>query len=127
MRQFLNGRAKSFTYAFEGINYVFKTQKNAQIHLIIIAVVILAACWLQLPGSDFAVIVLTIGLVLGAEFFNTAIETLVDLVSPGQHPLAKITKDVCAGGVLISAICAVFVGMFLFIPPIINKLAFVFK
>ena len=127
MRQFFEGRKNSFIYAAEGVRYVFKTQKNAWIHLFVIVVVMLASVFLQLSGSDFAVILLTIGLVLGAEFFNTSIEALVDLVSPGQHRLAKIAKDVGAGGVLICAACAVLVGVFLLGPPLLVRLALLFK
>ena len=127
MRQFLKGRMNSFIYAAEGVRYVFKTQKNAWIHLFVIVVVLLAAFFLQLPGIDFAVIILTIGLVLGAEFFNTAVEALVDLVSPEQHLLAKIAKDVGAGGVLVCAACAVLVGILIIGPPLLTQLALLFK
>ena len=126
MGHFLLGRAKSFVYALEGIAYVFRTQKNAQVHLFVIVVVNLMAIWLQLSGIEFAIIYLAIGVVLAAEFFNTAAETLVDLVSPGLHPLAKIIKDVCAGGVLICSICAVVVGVFLMGPPLLARLAQLF-
>lgn len=122
MRQYLIDRGRSFRYALEGISYVFRTQKNAQIHLVIIVIVCFLALWLALPLEDLALIFLTIGFVLGAEFFNTAIETLVDLVSPDHHLLAKIAKDVCAGAVLICSISAVLVGIFLFGPPLLIKL-----
>ena len=48
--------------------------------------------------------------------FNTAIEYLTDLVSPEMHPLAKKTKDVASGAVLIAALIAVVIGLFIFIP-----------
>jgi diacylglycerol kinase len=122
MHQFLLDRAKSFRYAFEGIAYVLRTQGNAQIHLIVIVVVSILSVWLNLPLEQVALVVLTIGLVLAAEFFHTAIEVLVDLVSPDHHPLAKIVKDVCAGGVLICSIAAVVIGILLFAPPLLIKL-----
>ena len=122
MRQYFKSRGKSLQYAFEGIAYVFKTQQNARIHLIVITIVIILTFWLAIPYHDVAIIFLTIGMVLGIEFINTAIETLVDLVSPNYHPLAKIIKDICAGAVLICAIAAVFVGIFLFGPPLLAQL-----
>jgi len=122
MRQFLMDRAKSFRFAWEGISYVFRTQKNAQIHLVVIVIVCFMTIWLAIPVNGIALIFLTIGLVLSAEFFNTAIEALVDLVSPDHHPLAKIVKDVCAGAVLICAVTAILVGIFLFGPPLLSKL-----
>lgn len=122
MRQYLKGRGKSFQYAFEGIEHVLKTQQNVRIHLIVITAVIFLTFWLAIPLNDAAIIFLTIGMVLGAEFINTALEALVDLVSPDHHPLAKIVKDVCAGAVLICVIAAVLVGICLFGPPLLAKL-----
>lgn len=122
MRQYFKGRRKSFHYAFEGIKHVFKTQQNVRIHLIVITAVIILTFWLAIPFNDAAIIFLTIGMVLGTEFINTALEALVDLVSPDHHPLAKIVKDVCAGAVLICAIAAVLVGICLFGPPLLAKL-----
>lgn len=122
MRQYISGRGKSFLFAFRGIEHVLKTQPNARIHIIVITIVIFLTFWLEIPFHDVAVIFLTIGMVLGTEFLNTALETLVDLVSPGYHHLAKIVKDVSAGAVLICAISAVFVGICLFGPPLLVKL-----
>lgn len=122
MGHYLLERGRSFRFAFEGIAYVFRTQKNAQIHLVVIIIVCFLAIWLALPLRDLALVFMTIGLVLGAEFFNTAIEALVDLVSPDHHPLAKIVKDVCAGAVLICSILAVLVGICLFGPLLLIKL-----
>ncbi len=122
MLPFLARRLRSFRYAFEGIGYVFRTQRNAQIHLLIIIVVLVLAVWLEIPLIDLALIILTIGLVLGAEFFNTALEAIVDLASPGQHPLAKIAKDVSAGAVLLLAIIAVIIGLVLLGPPLVERL-----
>ena len=122
MRQYLSSRIKSFRFAFEGIGYVFLTQKNAQIHLIIIILVLALAFWLAIPLRDLALILLTIGMVLGAEFINTALEEIINLVSPGQHPLAKTTKDVSAGAVLLLAIIAVLIGILILGPPLLEKL-----
>ncbi len=122
MRSYLARRLRSFGYAFEGISYVFRTQRNAQIHLLIVVLVLGLAVWLAIPLRDIALIILTIGLVLGAEFFNTALETAVDLTTPGQHPLAKIAKDVSAGAVLLLAILAVIIGLILLGPPLLERL-----
>ena len=122
MRQYLSSRIKSFRFAFEGIGYVFLTQKNAQIHLIIIILVLALAFWLAIPLRDLALILLTIGMVLGAEFINTALEEIINLVSPGQHPLAKTTKDVGAGAVMLLAIIAVLIGILILGPPLLEKL-----
>jgi diacylglycerol kinase (ATP) len=122
MADFFLSRVRSFQYAFEGLTYVLKTQKNAWLHLIISAIVIILGIWLSIPLQDWAIVCLTMGLVWAAECVNTAIETIFDLVSPQKHPLVKIGKDVAAGAVLMSAISAILVGIFIFGPPLLSRL-----
>jgi diacylglycerol kinase len=66
---------------------------------------------LRLPAAAWAIVFLTIALVVGAELLNSAVESVVDLVSPGEHPLAKRAKDVAAAAVLVAAAGAVAVGV----------------
>ncbi len=122
MKQFLFNRLVSFRNALRGIVHVFRTQKNAWIHALITILVVLLASWLELPARDWAVLLLTIAMVLISEFINTALESLVDLASPSIHPLAKAAKDVGAAAVLISALAAILVGLLLLGPPLLNKL-----
>jgi diacylglycerol kinase (ATP) len=118
VKEFFISRYHSFENAFRGWWFVIKTQKNAWLHAIITTLVILLAIWLQLPARDWAVLVLTIALVWSAEFFNTAIEAVVDLASPANHPLAKTGKDVGAAAVLIAALAAVIIGLLILGPPL---------
>ena len=111
-------RVESFRFAFSGLWYALRAQPNAQIHAVITVSTLALGAWLGLSRSEWAIIALTIGLVWAAELFNTALEVLVDLASPGLHPLAKIAKDVSAAAVLVSAIMAVIVGLLLFGPPL---------
>ena len=120
--QFIQGRRNSFTYAFSGFLYVLKTQKNARLHLIATAIVIGFSVWLGLDKMEWLAILLVIGLVLMAEFVNTAVEIIVDLASPEKHPLAKIGKDVGAASVLIAAFIAVIIGVIVFWQPLLTKL-----
>ena len=116
--EFLKSRIASFSHAFRGLAYVLRTQKNAWIHSIFTIAVVCMASWLGLPAHDWATLVIVIALVWSAEFFNTAIETVVDLASPTHHPLAKISKDVGAAAVLIAAAAAVLVGLLIMGPPL---------
>lgn len=122
MKPFFSSRAESFGHAFRGWHYVFRTQKNAWIHSAIASIVFILALWLRLPPRDWAVIILTSGMVFAAEFMNTAIEAVVDLASPDHHPLAKIGKDVGAAAVLVAAISAILIGLLLLGPPLWAKL-----
>ena len=108
----------SFKYAFSGVWHVLRTQRNARIHLSLALVAIVLGLWLGLSRIEWAIIVLTIGLVLAAESFNTVAEAAVDLATAEYHPLAKIAKDVAAGAVLLMAITAVVVGLLILGPPL---------
>lgn len=121
MSNFFNSRLQSFRCAFSGMDYVLKTQKNAWIHAVVTIVVLLLSWWLKPSIQNWAVIILTTGFVWAAECFNTTLETLFDLIHPDPHPLVKVGKDVSAAAVLISAITAIFVGLFIFGPLILQK------
>lgn len=122
MSGFLQSRIRSFQFAIDGLRYVLRTQKNAWIHAGVSFIVIILGTWLAIPILSWAIIFLTIGMVWAVECFNTAIETIVDLVSPQNHPLAKISKDVGAAAVLISAIMAVLIGIAVLGPSFLAKL-----
>lgn len=95
-----------------------RSQANARIHLAATVVVVAMGLWLQLPERDWALLTLAIGGVWAAEALNTAIETVVDLVSPEWHPLARDAKDLAAGGVLLATFAAVVIGVLVFAPPL---------
>lgn len=118
MGSFLRTRGRSFRYAFAGWWHVLRTQPNAWIHVSASLAVGLVGVWLGLNRLEWAVIVLVIALVWTAEFFNTALEAVVDLVSPQQHPLARVAKDVAAGAVLIVSLGSVVVGLLVLGPPL---------
>ncbi|SEA17590.1 diacylglycerol kinase family protein [Pedobacter hartonius] len=110
---------KSFGYALSGITYTVKTQMNFRIHLAIILLVGIAGWYFRLSAAEWVWIVLTIGLVLVAELLNTAIELLVDLVSPGFDVQAGRVKDIAAGAVLVAAGISVVTGLIIFVPKFI--------
>jgi len=113
---------EAFRFAFSGLWYTLRTQRNMRVHLFIAAVVAVVGLWLRLSADQWAVLALTSGLVLVTEMTNTVIEKLVDLVCPDYHPLAKIVKDVMAGAVVLAAIVAVIVGLLILGPPLWSKL-----
>jgi diacylglycerol kinase len=106
----------SFGYAFRGVFYALRTQRNFRIHFAAIVVVITAGLWLDITLYAWALLTLTIGGVLALEMLNTALEVFVDLVEPEYHPLAKRIKDLMAGAVLVSALAAVIVALLIFGP-----------
>jgi len=117
------GFFESFRYAGAGLLYTIRTQRNFRVHLVVTVFVLILAIWLNLSCERLAILVLTISMVLTAEIFNTAAESLVDLTSPGYHPLAKRVKDLAAGAVLLAAFVSIIVGLLLLGPPLLSKLS----
>lgn len=107
---------RSFGYAFAGIAHVVRTQRNARVHLLIAAVVVLAAAYFRVSATEWAILSLALGMVFAAEMFNTVAELAVDLLTQRRHPLAGTAKDVAAGAVLVTALAAVGVGVAIFGP-----------
>ena len=116
----LKKRIRSFAYAFRGIGSFLKKEHNAWIHCTAIVVVTLGGFHFGITPLEWCVVLLCFGTVLAAEAVNTAIERLVNLVSPDFHPIAGDVKDVAAGAVLICAIVAAIIGGIIFLPYFMN-------
>jgi diacylglycerol kinase (ATP) len=114
----LRKRILSFKFAINGILYLVKSQHNFWIHLFAAVVVVAAGFVFEVSATEWLVLILTIGSVLAAEAFNTAIELMVDKISPEYNKTAGLIKDVAAGAVLIMAIAAVVTGALIFAPKI---------
>ena len=108
------GLLRSFGYAFQGVVACLLGERNFRIHTLAGAMAIAMGADYRLSGTQWAVLLLAIALVLCCEAVNTAVEAAVDLVSPGEHPLAKLAKDCAAGAVLLAAAGSVGVGFCLF-------------
>lgn len=114
--------ARSFANAFAGLWAVWRSQRNVRIEAGIALGVIVLGLVLRLPASDWAILILTIGLVLAAECFNSALEAVVDLVHPDYHALAKSSKDMSAGAVLLLSILSVIIGLLVLGPPLLERI-----
>lgn len=104
----------SLNYAFEGIIYALKTQRNMKIHFIVAIIVLAASLFLNLTRIEILILFLTISMVIVAEMINTSIESTIDLITDKYHIFAKIAKNVAAGAVLIAAINSIVVAYLLF-------------
>ena len=114
----LRKRIDSFGFAFKGIATLFKTQINARIHLTALLAVVATGFYFKINTTEWCLIALSCAAVLAAEAMNTAIEFVVDLVSPQYHELAEKAKDVAAAAVLLMAFGAICVGLLIFLPKI---------
>ncbi len=105
---------ESFNFAFEGIIHVMRNERNLRIHFALALGVIVAAVAFDVTRIELVALLLAISFVLIAEMLNSALEAVVDLVTPSVEPFAKIAKDVAAGAVLIATINSVAIGYLVF-------------
>ncbi|MDP1622053.1 MAG: diacylglycerol kinase family protein [Bacteroidales bacterium] len=110
---------KSFGFAVKGLKLAISSQQNFRIHVLVAVLVVAAGIFARLSAGEWCIIMITISMVLAMEAVNTAIEKLVDFVSPGFHEQAGTVKDISAGAVLITAIGAVIVGLVIFLPKMV--------
>lgn len=111
-----NNRWHSFTCAVDGLIHTLRTEPNTRIELAAAAVVAAAGIWLRIEPVDWALLALTIGLILALEAVNSSIEAVVDLVSPEYHELARIAKDCAAGAMLFAVLGSLGVAAAIFGP-----------
>ncbi len=114
---------KSFLYAGRGIRWVLSSQRNMRIHLAVAFIVFSAVAWFKINSSELAMVIFAVALVMVAEMINSAMERIIDIVSPDDRPLAGLAKDVAAGAVLLAAFFSVVIGLLVFLPHVKKWLA----
>ncbi len=110
---------KSLRCAFRGVLVLLRTEHNARIHFVATVGAVGAGWSLRISRIEWCAVIGAIGLVWMAEGLNTAVEAVVDLVSPEHHPLAGRAKDLAAGAVLCAAIAALAIGLIIFGPRLL--------
>jgi diacylglycerol kinase len=110
----------SFKFAFEGISYSVKNNQNIKIHIIIAIIVLAVGFLVGLTRYEIFGVAVLIVLVISAEMINSSIEEVVDLLVNEHREEAKIAKDVSAGMVLLIALFALVVGIFIFLPHVLS-------
>jgi len=115
---FFTGRWFAFRMAVVGVAYVLRTQRSAWIEIVASLVCIAAGWWLNITRLEWALVLLIICLIFALEAMNTAIESVVDLVSLEYHPLAKVAKDTAAAALIFAVIGSLFIAGLIFIPKL---------
>jgi undecaprenol kinase len=116
IKKFIN----SFKYPFSGLRYAYKNEQNLAVDIGMAVIVIVLGVLLNISVVEWAILTITVGLVISLELVNTSIEAVVDLVTQEYHPLAKVAKDTSASAVLILAIVSIIEGIIIFLPKIIE-------
>ena len=109
----------SFRYALSGMADMLRQEPNARIHCIITVLVVAAGFFFRISATEWIGVVLSIGLVISAEAFNTALERLADVVQPERDERIRDVKDLAAAAVLLCALAAAAVGAIIFLPKVI--------
>lgn len=116
IKKFIN----SFKYPISGFRYAYKNEQNLAVDIGIAMIVIIFGVLFKINITEWAILSLTVGLVISLELINTAIEATVDLVTEKYHPLAKVAKDTSSAAVLILAVVSIIEGVIIFLPKIIS-------
>lgn len=111
-------------FAFEGLRYAFRSQRSLRIESIIAGFIVVIGFALDISRLEWAIVIISIFFVIGLELVNTAIEAVVDLVSPEYHPVAKVAKDIASAAVLTSAVGGLIAGLVIFGAYILNDRLF---
>jgi diacylglycerol kinase len=118
---------KSFRYALNGLIALIKTERNFRIMFVVCIIVNLLGYGLDALGEhlnryEWAILWVAMGLVFVSEGLNTALETTIDVLHPGIHPMIGRAKDMAAGATLSASIVAIIVGLYIFSPHIMSLL-----
>lgn len=115
-------RGIGLRFAIDGLKTVFKSERNFQIHVIAFITVLLCSLIFQLTFIEWCFIIIVSCLVFILEIMNSVIELTIDYLNPTIHPTVKKIKDMSASAVLVATICAIIIGLIIFIPKLIKVL-----
>lgn len=117
--RFLKGRLKGIAYSIKGGVQLLRTEASIQAQFVIAIVVTIAGFYFEISRYEWIAQVVCIGLVMGLEGLNTAIEEMADFVHPEQHATIGKLKDIAAGAVGIAALIAMVVAGLIYIPKLL--------
>jgi len=113
---------KSFGYAFHGLWKALKTERNVKIHAVAALIAIGVGFYLKLCAVEWGLVIFAIGAVFSAELFNTALERICDMAGDGKvNDTVKHCKDIAAAAVIVAAIAALAIGIFILIVPFFQR------
>ena len=115
----LSDRASSFRFAFAGIVSFVRSEHNAWIHLAAAVGAVILGWIVQISAGEWIAIILCMAMVIATEIVNTAVEKIMDHLSPARHPAVKTIKDLAAAAVLVTAVAAFIIALIIFIPKFI--------
>lgn len=115
---FLRNRIKSVGFAFKGMFLLLRTEASIKVQFFIAILVTAAGFYFEISNMEWVLQCLAIGLVMGIEGMNTAVEKLADFVQPEFDKKIGFIKDISAGAVMIVSLLSFIAGLIIYIPKI---------
>jgi len=115
-KTFLTGRFKSMGFAFKGAIKLITTEHSVMVQSCLAVLMIIAGFYFEISHEEWLIQTLAIGLVLGIEGLNTAVEKVADFIHPEYHERIGLIKDIAAGAVFFAAMTAIAIGCIIYIP-----------
>lgn len=122
MYDFITGRIKGGGYAIKGAWLLLRHEPSIQVQFVLAVLVTIAGFYFDITATEWIMQFLAIGLVMGIEGLNTAVENIADFVHPDFHVKIGQIKDVAAGAVFFAAVIAVIIGIIIYFPYIFYTL-----
>ncbi len=116
---FFKNRIRSVGYALRGLLLLMRTEASIKVQFVIALFMTAAGFYFDISATEWMIQLLAIGLVMGIEGLNTAIEKFADFVHPDHHKKIGFIKDVSAGAVMVVSLLAALVGLLIYVPKLI--------
>ncbi|MEO9513644.1 MAG: diacylglycerol kinase family protein [Flavobacteriaceae bacterium] len=116
---FIKNRIKSVGYALKGMFLLLRTEASIKIQFVLAVVVTAAGFYFNISNTEWMIQLIAIGMVMGIEGLNTAVEKISDFIQPENDPKIGFIKDISAGAVMIVAILASLIGCLIYIPKLV--------
>ncbi len=104
----------SLKNALNGLKAAFYEQRNLRIQSVVAVLTISLGIWLKITRMEWAILFVCIGLVMGLELVNSAIEVLLDKIHPERDEAIGKAKDIAAAAVLLASVCSAIAGFWIF-------------
>jgi diacylglycerol kinase (ATP) len=116
---FFSGRFKSMGFALKGAIKLLTTEHSVMVQASIGILMVVAGFYFEISMTEWMLQTLAIGLVLGVEGLNTAVEKIADFIHPEFHEKIGFIKDIAAGAVFFAAMTAIAIGLMIYLPKVL--------
>ncbi len=117
---FVKGRIKSLKYAVVGAYKLLTTEHSIMVQFTIGILVTILGFVFEITKVEWMLQTLAVGMVLGIEGMNTAVEKIADFIHPEHHKKIGFIKDIAAGAVAFAAIAAIVIGLIIYVPYFVS-------